>query len=306
MTGEDSVIKTDGKLDELGISYEEVVQDNPTKSCDDAARERGLETSQIVKSLIIESEGKKFHVLLPGDRTLSEKKFGEEYAMIPPDEAEEITGFEPGTVHPFSTDLRHVADERVFENDRVSHTVGEKTRGVILDSGSFAEALEKSDFSLEVRDIAVSTDRDLEELQGKGLDRESAKFVAEKGYRKKFMELTEDFQSDKVLNLLKAFNREQTDPEPEPAEEILERADSQTHMQRLVESFAEEGELPEEESFNLENKIHDVVDENPEAVKDYQEGMDSAMNFFIGQVMNKTNGKADPGEARKLLKEKLE
>jgi prolyl-tRNA editing enzyme YbaK/EbsC (Cys-tRNA(Pro) deacylase) len=298
-------MKADEKLDELGISYEEVVQDNPTKSCDDAAQERGVETSQIVKSLIVQSEGDKFHVLLPGDRTLSEKKFGAEYRMIPPEEAEEITGFEPGTVHPFSTDLKHVVDERIFENERVSHTVGEKTRGVILDAKKLEEALEISGFEVEVRDVAVSTEEDYREVQDSGLDEESAKFVVNKGYRRNFLELVKNYEDDRVLNLLKAFNREGLEFTVKEAEEVLERAESQTHMQRLVEKLTENGELPEESSFDLEEKVSAVLEKNPEAVEDYRSGRESAVNYLIGQVMQETNGKADAGEVREILVEEL-
>jgi prolyl-tRNA editing enzyme YbaK/EbsC (Cys-tRNA(Pro) deacylase) len=298
-------MKADEKLDELGIPFEEVVQDNPTKSCDDAAKERGVETSQIVKSLILESEGEKFHVLLPGDRTLSEKKFGAEYRMIPPEEAEEITGFEPGTVHPFSTDLKHVADERIFENGAVSHTVGEKTMGVIMDAGGFQEALEKSGFELEVRDIAVSSEEDFREIKDSGLDEESAKFVVNKGYRNSFLELVEDYEESDVLDLLKAFNREELEFTVEEAGEILERSEDQSHMQRLVGKLAEEGELPEKSEFDLEEKISEVIEEYPGAVEDYRSGQDSALNFFIGKIMEATNGKADAGEAREILLEEL-
>lgn len=298
-------MKADEKLDGLEISYEEVLQDNPTKSCDDAAEERGVETSQIVKSLIIESEGRKFHVLLPGDRTLSEKKFGAEYRMIPPDKSKDVTGFESGTVHPFSTGLKHVVDERIFENERVSHTVGERKRGIIIETGKFSQALEQSGFEVELRDIAVSTEEDFEEIQDQGLDQEAAKFVVKRGYRKIFLELVEDFGSEEVLDMLKAFNREGVDFDGEVGEEVLERAESQTHMQRLLESFSEDGELPGEESFNLEEKVVNVIDENPEAVEDFQEGKKSAVNFFIGQIMKETNGKADAGEARKILLEEI-
>lgn len=298
-------MKADEKLDQLGITYQEVVQENPTKSCDDAAKERGVKTSQIVKSLIIESKGEKFHILLPGDRTLSEKKFGSEYRMIPPEEAEEITGFEPGTVHPLSTDLGHVADERIFENDRVSHTVGEKTRGVILDAEIFEEALEKSDFPLEIRDIAVSKDQDFREIQDSGIDEESAKFVVNKGYRKDFLELVKDYDENDVLNLLKAFNREGLEFAVEDAEKVLDRAESPTHMQRMVEKLSETGELPEQQDFDLGEKVSDVLEENPEAVEDFEDGQDSALNFFIGKVMEETNGQADAGEVRNLLLREL-
>lgn len=298
-------MKADRKLDELGFKYEEVVQDEATKSCDDAARERGLETRQIVKSLIVESEGERFHVLLPGDRELSERKFGSEYRMIPPEESREITGFESGTVHPFSTELDHVVDERVFENDRVSHTVGEKRRGVIIDSTEFREAIESSDFPVEIRDIAVSTEEDYREVEEEGLDAEDARFVVNKGYRKIFLGLIEDKDSETVLDLLRAFHREEIEPKRDIAVEMLERSDSTTHMQRMIESYAEDGILPEKEEFDLDQVISDVLESHPGAVDDFRDGKDSAVNFLIGQIMKQTNGKADAGETRQELLERL-
>jgi prolyl-tRNA editing enzyme YbaK/EbsC (Cys-tRNA(Pro) deacylase) len=299
-------MKADEKLDQFGIEYEEVIQDEPTKSCDDAAKERGLDTDQIVKSLIVESGGEKFHVLLPGDRTLSEKKFGGEYRMVPPEEAEEITGFEPGTVHPFSTGLKHVVDERIFERDVLSHTVGEKRRGLIVESGSFRRALEEAGFEAEVHDIAVSNDEDFREVQREDITEEDSKFIVNNGYRKNFLNLVEAYDSSRVLNLLKAFEREALSFRKKEAEEVLDRAESQTHMQKLVEKLAETGELPEEEDFNLEEKIDKVLDENPGAVQDYRDGQSSALNFLIGQLMQETNGKADAGETRERLVEELE
>jgi len=292
-------------LEKKNIEHTEVVQDKPTKSCDDAAKQRGLKTRQIVKSLIVRSEGENYHVLLPGDRTLSESKFGAEYRMVPPEQSKDITGFESGTVHPFSTDLKHVIDERIFKNDKVSHTVGEKQRGVILPSTNFRKALNKADFNLEIRDIAVTTEEDIEELEDRGLDEQKAKFVVNNGYRGTFLQLEEKYEKDNLITLLKEFSREETSPESELVEEILERAKNQTHIQRLVKSYAEKGELPEENDFDLEDAVSNVLDSNPEAVSDYENGQDSAVNYLIGQLMQRTNGRADAGEARQLLLEEL-
>lgn len=298
-------MKADKQLEEIGADFREVKHDKPVKGCEEAAEQRDVETRQIVKSLIIESEGEKYHVLLPGDRSLSEKKFGGEYRMVSPEESKEITGFESGTVHPFSTDLKHIVDERIFENNKVSHTVGEKTRGVILPVQEFVEALEESDFDFEVRDIAVSTDEDFDEIRQYNLGDESVKFVVEKGYRKHFMQLEENYDSRNILDLLTEFNRNDIEFMEEKAEEVLDRAENQTHMQRLVEKLAQEGELPEEkDGFDLDNIVDSVLDENPEAVEDMNNGKDSAINYLLGEVMSKTQGRAEASEAQKLLKNK--
>jgi prolyl-tRNA editing enzyme YbaK/EbsC (Cys-tRNA(Pro) deacylase) len=299
-------MKADQYLEETEFDFETVVQDNPTKSCDDAAKERGLNTSQIVKSLIIESEGEKFHVLIPGDRTLSESKFGAEYRMVPPKDAEEITGFEPGTVHPFSTELHHIADERIFENDRVSHTDGEKSRGLIINAQEFRKALEEASFEVEVRDIAVSTDEDYQEIEKQGLDEAESKFVVDNGHRKLFLSLSDEYSSEKVLNLLKAAEREGIYLKQKLAEKILQRAEDQTHLQRLVKQVSEKGELPSEKEFDLQNEVKTILKQNEEAIEDYREGQDSALNYLIGELMKKTNGKADAGKAREKFSEALE
>lgn len=299
-------MKADTYLDEKEFNYTEVVQDKPTKSCDDAAKERGLETHQIVKSLIIESDNRKYHILLPGDRTLSESKFGAEYRMVPPEESKEITGFESGTVHPFSTELKHVVDERIFENEEVSHTVGETQRGIIIDADKFREALGEAEFSVEVHDIAVSTENDYEELKEKGLEEKQAKFIVKNGNRKAYLELEADYSNSDIITLFKEFGRHELEIDTELADKILDRAENQTHIQRLVESYSEDEELPDQKDFDLEEQVAEVIQDNPEAVEDYRSGQDSAVNYLIGQLMQQTNGRADAGKARQLVLEELE
>jgi aspartyl-tRNA(Asn)/glutamyl-tRNA(Gln) amidotransferase subunit B len=55
----------------------------------------------------------------------------------------------------------------------------------------------------------------------------------------------------------------------------------------------------------LERAVSEVVDANPDAVETVRRGDDKALNFLMGQVMKKTKGKANPGQVRKLLLEKL-
>lgn len=298
-------MKADEALQELGVSYNEIKQDRPTKGCEEAANARGLETSQIVKSLIVEAENEKYHVLLQGDRELSEKKLGKEYRMVPPRDAEEITGFEPGTVHPFSTELKHVVDQRIFENNKVSYTVGETTRAVLMDSDKFREALQESSFSVSIEDIVVSKDSDYSEIIEQGLDEEDAKFIVEKKYRKDFLELAERYNSNRLSKLFNAFHREQVDYSKKLAEKVLDRSENETHTQRLLEAYSKDGKLPEKNDFNLVEEVEGVLEDNSGAAEDFREGKDSAMNFLIGKLMERTNGKADAGEARQLIEENV-
>jgi len=51
--------------------------------------------------------------------------------------------------------------------------------------------------------------------------------------------------------------------------------------------------------------VEAAIEENPDAVDDYHSGEDGAINFLVGQVMQKTGGSADPGEVNGLLRECL-
>ncbi|MCV6599476.1 MAG: Asp-tRNA(Asn)/Glu-tRNA(Gln) amidotransferase subunit GatB [Alphaproteobacteria bacterium] len=55
----------------------------------------------------------------------------------------------------------------------------------------------------------------------------------------------------------------------------------------------------------IEAIVDEVIAENQTQVADYQGGNDRIFGFFVGQVMKKSQGKANPGIANKLLKEKL-
>ena len=295
-------MKADKALERIGADFRTVEQENPTEGCKEAAEERGLDASQIVKSLIVETNGEIRHVLLPGDRTLSESKLGSEYRMIPPEKAKAITGFEPGTVHPFSSELKHLVDFRVFRNEEVSHTTGDRTEAVVLDADEFRQALENSDFEVDIRDIAVSKEKDYRSLPG-DLDEESSRFVVEKGFTRLYENLYEEYKAHRVLVMLKAFRRHGADPEM--PEKILERTETETEIQKTVEKLIETGELPEKEGFDLEKKVGSVIEENPGAVKDYRSGQDSAINFLVGKVMEETRGRADPERTEKMLKERM-
>jgi len=55
----------------------------------------------------------------------------------------------------------------------------------------------------------------------------------------------------------------------------------------------------------IEAIIDEVIAENPDNVTAYKGGKDKLMGFFVGQVMKKSQGKANPGMVNELLKKKL-
>ena len=52
----------------------------------------------------------------------------------------------------------------------------------------------------------------------------------------------------------------------------------------------------------LEKYCKEAISENPNAVEDYKNGGENALNFIVGAVMRKTKGKASPKEVNQILK----
>ncbi len=59
----------------------------------------------------------------------------------------------------------------------------------------------------------------------------------------------------------------------------------------------------------VESAVEEAIKENQEAVKDYLDGKEEALNFIVGQVMRKTRGRADPqvvhDKIEKILKRNM-
>lgn len=64
-----------------------------------------------------------------------------------------------------------------------------------------------------------------------------------------------------------------------------------------LEQVSDQGEL--------EAMVDEIIKENPEEVNAYRDGKTKLFSFFMGQVMKKTRGKADPKVVTPMLKSKL-
>ena len=51
----------------------------------------------------------------------------------------------------------------------------------------------------------------------------------------------------------------------------------------------------------LKAVINNIVDSNPESIKDFKEGKDRAIKYLMGQIMKESKGSANPGLANQLL-----
>jgi aspartyl-tRNA(Asn)/glutamyl-tRNA(Gln) amidotransferase subunit B len=64
--------------------------------------------------------------------------------------------------------------------------------------------------------------------------------------------------------------------------------------------------VQESDEASLQPVINEVVEAYPEKVQEYRNGKKGLMGMFMGEVMKKTKGKADPKLATELLRQKLE
>jgi glutaminyl-tRNA synthetase len=56
----------------------------------------------------------------------------------------------------------------------------------------------------------------------------------------------------------------------------------------------------------LDAVVTDVLDTHPDEVERYRSGKTGLLGFFMGQVMQETNGSANPEVARELLQKRLD
>ena len=69
---------------------------------------------------------------------------------------------------------------------------------------------------------------------------------------------------------------------------------------------AERGLTQNNDEDDIKNKVLELIKEFPQSVQDYKSGNTKALSFFIGQLMKKTQGKANPQIASKIIKEILD
>jgi aspartyl-tRNA(Asn)/glutamyl-tRNA(Gln) amidotransferase subunit B len=82
-------------------------------------------------------------------------------------------------------------------------------------------------------------------------------------------------------------------------------------FRRMIETGKSAERVMEEEDLRLaggaelEAWVREAIDGNPAEVERYRGGEEKLLAFFIGQVMRKSQGKADPAQARQALMEYL-
>jgi Cys-tRNA(Pro)/Cys-tRNA(Cys) deacylase len=108
-------------LDSSGIAYR-VIRHGPVHSLADAAKARGVEPADVVKTMVVRrGQGDYVFVLVPGDRAIAWPKLRallgvSRLSMPDAAVAREVTGYERGTITPFGSAAAWpvIADERVL------------------------------------------------------------------------------------------------------------------------------------------------------------------------------------------------
>jgi aspartyl/glutamyl-tRNA(Asn/Gln) amidotransferase, B subunit len=95
-------------------------------------------------------------------------------------------------------------------------------------------------------------------------------------------------------------------------DEITAKNARETVLRSMLDDGCDPDTVVEEEGLGktsgdeVQQAVEAAIAENPDAVEDYHDGEEGALNFLVGQVMQKTGGSADPGDVNQLLREELD
>ncbi|MUV58001.1 aspartyl/glutamyl-tRNA(Asn/Gln) amidotransferase subunit B [Halogeometricum rufum] len=215
-------------------------------------------------------------------------------------------------------------------------TVSMRSKEEEKDYRYFREAdlppLEVADWKERI-DIPELPDARRERFQAEyGLDAESAsKLTSTKEVADFYEDVAEEFDPDLAAtwvadNLLGELNYRDMQ-----ITDVTHRLDEFTRLVELVAEgeittknaeeivlrrMLDEGDAPDEiveaeglgaaDDDEVVTAVSAAIEENPDAVADYHAGEGGAINFLVGQVMQKTGGSADPGDVNQMLRDELD
>jgi len=84
----------------------------------------------------------------------------------------------------------------------------------------------------------------------------------------------------------------------------LQLGSTSTSTASIVLSF--ENLWPQEDAVALEKLVDEVLAANTKLVDDYRAGKEKAFNAIVGQMMKRSQGKANPAQVNEILRRKLQ
>lgn len=105
-----------------------------------------------------------------------------------------------------------------------------------------------------------------------------------------------------IIELIELINSKQVTPEA--AHKLIEQMPGNDKTPTEIGKEMDIIGIVEDDA--VEKAIDQAIEENPQAVTDYKNGKENAVNFLVGQVMRLTRGKANAGETNKIIKDKLD
>ncbi|MDO5851277.1 MAG: Asp-tRNA(Asn)/Glu-tRNA(Gln) amidotransferase subunit GatB [Methanobacteriaceae archaeon] len=108
--------------------------------------------------------------------------------------------------------------------------------------------------------------------------------------------------TDNIIEILNLINDKKITPEA--AHKLVEKMPN--NSKTPTEIGKEMDVIGVADDDLIQKVVIQVIDENPEAVADYNEGKGNALNYLVGQVMRLTRGKANAKQANNMLKEQLD
>ncbi len=143
-------------LDLLAVPYRVFEHPSPPASLEDAARQRGQEPGQVIRSILFRHEREYFvMVLMAGPGQISWKRVRahlgvSRISMATESEVREVTGCEIGTVNPLGlpVPIRILADVSVFKSDEISIGSGVCGVAIIMKSADLRRAVGKAEIGL--------------------------------------------------------------------------------------------------------------------------------------------------------------
>jgi len=182
-------------------------------------------------------------------------------------------------------------------NQKLKQTVSQRTKEEAADYRYFPEpdipplAISNELIKKIKASLPVLPDQQIEELIALGIEKRYAKLLVK---NKTWVKSIKNISKDKEIDINKLANFA-----------INKRINLSQSIEKVKKDFAKLAQKGITDVPLISATITDVINKNLKAVNDYQKGNVNTLDFIIGQVMQKTKGKANPQIVKKILVEKL-